>query len=90
MNVPHKLRTTPRKNTHKTVKPVALMRHLIELYTPEGGITLDPFFGSGSSGKSIAQLKDYRFIGIEKEKDYFDYAVGRCQYEFNKSKKIAA
>ncbi len=90
MNVPHKLRTTPRKNTHTTVKPVALMRYLIELYTPEGGITLDPFFGSGSSGKSIAQLKDYRFIGIEKEKDYFDYAVERCQYEFDKSNKIAA
>jgi site-specific DNA-methyltransferase (adenine-specific) len=90
MNVPHKLRTNPRKNTHTTVKPVVLMRHLIELYTPEGGITLDPFFGSGSSGKSIAQLKDYRFIGIEKEKDYFDYAVERCQYEFDKSKKIAA
>jgi site-specific DNA-methyltransferase (adenine-specific) len=90
MNVHHESRTTPRKNTHTTVKPVALMRHLIELYTPEGGITLDPFFGSGSSGKSIAQLKDYRFIGIEKEKDYFDYAVERCQYEFDKSKKIAA
>ncbi len=90
MNVPHKLRTTPRKNTHTTVKPVALMRYLIELYTPEGGITLDPFFGSGSSGKSIAQSKDYKFIGIEKEKDYFDYAVERCQYEFEKSKKIAA
>jgi DNA modification methylase len=90
MNVPHKLRTTPRKNTHTTVKPVALMRYLIELYTPEGGITLDPFFGSGSSGKSIAQSKDYKFIGIEKEKDYFDYAVERCQYEFDKRKKIAA
>lgn len=90
MNVHHESRTTPRKNTHTTVKPVALMRHLIELYTPEGGITLDPFFGSGSSGKSIAQLKDYKFIGIEKEKEYFNTAVERCQYEFDKSKKIAA
>ncbi len=90
MNVPHKLRTTPRKNTHKTVKPVALMRHLIELYTPEGGITLDPFFGSGSTGKSIAADQDYKFIGIEKEKEYFDIAVCRCQYEFDKIKKIAA
>lgn len=90
MNVPHKLRTTPRKNPHTTVKPVALMRHLIELYTPEGGITLDPFFGSGSTGKSIAEVQDYKFIGIEKEKKYFDSAVERCQYEFDKSKKTAA
>jgi site-specific DNA-methyltransferase (adenine-specific) len=90
MNVPHKLRTTPRKNTHKTVKPVVLMRYLIELVTPIGGITLDPFYGSGSSGKSIAQLKDYKFIGIEKQEDYFNTAVERCQYEFDKIKKIAA
>ena len=90
MNVPHKLRTTPRKNTHKTVKPIALMRYLIELFTPEGGVTLDPFFGSGSTGKSIAAGQDYKFIGIEKEKEYFDIAVDRCQYEFDKIKKIAA
>ena len=90
MNVPHKLRTTPRKNTHKTVKPIALMRYLIELFTPEGGVTLDPFFGSGSTGKSIAAGQDYKFIGIEKEKEYFDIAVDRCQYEFDKRKKIAA
>lgn len=90
MNVPHKLRTTPRKNTHKTVKPIALMRYLIELFTPEGGVTLDPFFGSGSTGKSIAAGQDYKFIGIEKEKEYFDIAVCRCQYEFDKIKKIAA
>jgi DNA modification methylase len=90
LNAAKKSIKTPRKNTHKTVKPIALMRHLIELYTPEGGITLDPFFGSGSSGKSIAQLKDYRFIGIEKEKEYFDIAVKRCQFEFDKSKKTAA
>ncbi len=90
MNVPHKLRTTPRKNTHKTVKPIALMRYLIELVTPIGGTTLDAFFGSGSTGKSIAAGQDYKFIGIEKEKEYFDIAVKRCQYEFDKSKKIAA
>jgi site-specific DNA-methyltransferase (adenine-specific) len=66
------------------------MRYLIELVTPIGGITLDPFYGSGSSGKSIAQLKDYKFIGIEKQEDYFNTAVDRCQYEFDKSKKTAA
>jgi len=79
-----------RKNTHTTVKPVALMRYLIELVTPVGGISLDPFHGSGSSGKSIAQLKDYKFIGIEKEEEYFNTSVGRCEFEFDKSKKTAA
>ena len=86
LNEPHK----SGKNIHTTVKPIALMRYLIELVTPIGGTTLDAFFGSGSTGKSIAAGQDYKFIGIEKEKEYFDIAVKRCQYEFDKSKKIAA
>jgi site-specific DNA-methyltransferase (adenine-specific) len=89
-NVPQKLRTTDRKNTHKTVKPVLLMQYLIRLVTPLGGITLDPYFGSGSTGKSIVAEGDYKFIGIEKEKEYFDIAVKRCQYEFDKCNKTAA
>jgi site-specific DNA-methyltransferase (adenine-specific) len=89
-NVPQKLRTTKRKNTHITVKPVSLMEYLISLVTPLGGITLDPYFGSGSSGKSIAAQGEYKFIGIEKEKMYFDFALERCQYEFDKSMKTAA
>ena len=68
-------------------------KYLIKLVTPIGGTTIDPFFGSGTSGKSVL-LKDnnnnYKFIGIEKEKEYFNIAVERCQYEYSKSLKQAA
>ena len=66
------------------------MQYLISLVTPIGGVTVDPFFGSGTSGKSVIIENDYKFIGIEKEKEYFDIAVERCKYEMNKSIKIAA
>ena len=69
------------------------MQYLIKLVTPIGGTTIDPFFGSGTSGKSVL-IKDnnnnYKFIGIEKEKEYFDIAVKRCQYEYEQSIKVAA
>jgi site-specific DNA-methyltransferase (adenine-specific) len=79
------------KNNHPTIKPIKLMQYLIRLVTPKGGITVDPYFGSGSSGKStIREDNDYKFIGIEKEKEYFNIAVERCQYEYSKSLKQAA
>jgi site-specific DNA-methyltransferase (adenine-specific) len=90
-NVPQKLSTTKGKNTHTTVKPVSLMQYLIRLVTPKNGTTIDPFFGSGTSGKSTIIIEgNYKFIGIEKEKEYFDIAVERCQYEYKKSLKVAA
>ena len=89
-NVPQKLRTTKGKNTHTTVKPVSLMQYLIRLVTPKNGTTIDPFFGSGTSGKSTIIEGNYKFIGIEKEKEYFDIAVARCQFEYEKSIKVAA
>jgi DNA modification methylase len=89
-NVPYKLRKTGRKNTHTTVKPIKLMQYLIRLVTPKGGITIDPYFGSGTSGKSTIREGNYKFIGIEKEKEYFDIAIGRCQYEHEQSHKVAA
>jgi DNA modification methylase len=90
-NVPQKLRKINRKNTHTTVKPIKLMQYLIRLVTPKGGVTIDPYFGSGTSGKGVlGEDNDYKFIGIEKEKEYFDIAVERCQYEFRKSFKQAA
>jgi len=89
-NVPHKLRKTGRKNTHTTVKPIKLMQYLIRLVTPKGGVTIDPYFGSGTSGKSTIREGNYKFIGIEKEKEYFDIAVERCQYEHEQSLKVAA
>ena len=63
-------------NNHPTVKPIALMEYLIKLVTPPEGIVLDPFIGSGTT--AIASLNTGRsFIGIEKEKKYFDIANER-------------
>jgi site-specific DNA-methyltransferase (adenine-specific) len=83
-------KTNPKKNFHPTVKPKALMQYLIRLVTPKNGTTIDPFFGSGTSGISTLMEGNYKFIGIEKEKEYFDISVERCQYEYNKSLKQAA
>lgn len=66
----------PRKNVHPTVKPTDLMRYLCRLVTPPGGTVLDPFMGSGSTGKA-AMREGFRFIGIEREVKYFDIACRR-------------
>lgn len=89
-NVPQKLTKTKRKNTHTTVKPLKLMQYLIRLVTPKNGTTVDPFFGSGTSGISALREENFKFIGIEKEKEYFDISVERCQYEYQQSLKVAA
>ena len=65
-----------RANHHNTVKPTALMRYLCRLVTPPGGIVLDPFAGSGSTGKG-AVLEGFRFIGIEREAEYVEIARAR-------------
>lgn len=65
-------------NTHPTVKPTDLMRYLCRLVTPPGGVVLDPFMGSGSTGKA-AVLEGFRFIGIEREAEYLEIARGRIQ-----------
>jgi DNA modification methylase len=65
-------------NTHPTVKPTDLMRYLCRLVTPPGGIVLDPFMGSGSTGKA-AMLDGFRFIGIERDPTYFESARRRLQ-----------
>jgi DNA modification methylase len=65
-------------NTHPTVKPTDLMRYLCRLVTPPGGIVLDPFMGSGSTGKA-AMLDGFRFIGIERDPTYFELARRRLQ-----------
>jgi len=66
----------PRSNHHPTVKPLALMRYLCRLVTPPNGIILDPFFGSGSTGKA-AKLEFFNYIGIEREKEYCEIAQKR-------------
>jgi site-specific DNA-methyltransferase (adenine-specific) len=64
------------KNTHPTLKPINLMTYLCRLVTPEGGIVLDPFMGSGSTGIS-ALLEGFRFVGMEMDEDYFKIAEAR-------------
>jgi len=66
----------PRSNHHPTVKPTDLMRYLCRLVTPPGGVVLDPFTGSGSTGRG-AILEGFRFIGIEREADYLAIARAR-------------
>jgi site-specific DNA-methyltransferase (adenine-specific) len=68
-----------RKNTHATVKPTALMRHLVRLITPPGGTCLDPFMGSGSTGKA-AILEGFHFVGIEREAEYIAIAEARIRH----------
>ena len=69
-------RVVARRNHHPTVKPTDLMRYLCRLVTPPGGTVLDPFMGSGSTGKACA-LEGFRFIGIERETEYCKIAEAR-------------
>lgn len=68
----------PRANHHPTVKPTELMRYLCRLVTPPDGVVLDPFTGSGSTGKA-AILEGFRFIGIEREAEYVEIARARVE-----------
>lgn len=69
-------RETQYRNIHPTVKPEGLMRWLVRLYTPPGGTVLDPFTGSGSTGKA-AVLEGLHFIGCELTDDYVPIARAR-------------
>lgn len=62
--------------SHPTIKPLALMRYLVKLVTPKDGKILDPFMGSGTTGKA-ALLENRMFVGIEKNKEYFDISEKR-------------
>ena len=72
------LRETKRKNTHPTVKPTELMQYLCRLVTPKGGVVLDPFMGSGSTGKAAIE-EGLSFVGIEMDEDYFEIACARIE-----------
>lgn len=67
---------TGSRNTHPTVKPVALMRELVRLITPPGGVVLDPFVGSGSTGMA-ARIEGFKFIGIDLSAEYLTIAYHR-------------
>jgi site-specific DNA-methyltransferase (adenine-specific) len=68
----------PRKraNSHPTVKPTDLMRHLVRLVTPTGGVVLDPFLGSGTTALA-AEMEGFQWIGIEREAEYVAIAEAR-------------
>jgi len=76
-----------RRNHHPTVKPTDLMRYLCRLVCPPGGVVLDPFMGSGSTGKG-ALLEDCKFIGIDLNADYCKIADKRLTYVV-KSKPVS-
>jgi site-specific DNA-methyltransferase (adenine-specific) len=78
VNKPQNIKTS-RKNIHPTVKPIDLMRYLVRLVTPTGGIVLDPFAGSGSTGCGCA-LEKAQFIGIERELQYVEIARARIAH----------
>jgi site-specific DNA-methyltransferase (adenine-specific) len=67
------------KNFHPTVKPTQLMRYLIKLVTPPGGTVLDPFTGSGSTGKA-ALLDGFDFVGVELTEEYLPIIEGRLRW----------
>jgi len=69
----------PIANHHPTVKPTDLMRYLCRLVTPPNGTVLDPFLGSGSTGKA-ATLEGFNFIGIEQSAEYAEIANARINY----------
>ncbi len=75
---PRNRSNTPRKNSHPTVKPTDLMRYLCRLVTPPGATVLDPFNGSGSTGKA-AVLEGFNYVGIELDADYIKISEARIK-----------
>jgi site-specific DNA-methyltransferase (adenine-specific) len=67
------------RNVHPTVKPIDLMRWLVRLVTPPGGLVIDPFAGSGTTGIACV-LEGLNFIGIEREPEYADIARARIEW----------
>jgi site-specific DNA-methyltransferase (adenine-specific) len=72
----------PQQNFHPTVKPLALMRYLIKLVTPPGGIVLDPFLGSGTTAVA-ATLEGFDWIGCEMTEDYWPIIEARVEWAQN-------
>lgn len=81
-------RTNGAKNNHPTVKPIALMSYLCRLITPPGGTVLDPWMGSGSTGRAAIE-EGFNFIGIDLNPDYVTIASARIAYSFKKSTEAA-
>lgn len=82
-----------RKNIHPTVKPTTLMQYLVRLVTPKNGTVLDPFNGSGSTGKAVMYENkerdvNYKYVGIELTEEYLPIAQARIEYAIKASKNI--
>ena len=77
----------PRANNHPTVKPTSLMSWLVTLVTPPDGIVLDPFNGSGSTGKA-AMINGFKYIGIDLSQDYIDISKRRIQYAHDNKENL--
>jgi site-specific DNA-methyltransferase (adenine-specific) len=75
----------PGQNHHPTVKPTDLMRYLCRLVTPPSGIVLDPFMGSGSTGKA-AMYEGFEFVGIELTDEYLPIAKARIEFAIEEMK----
>ena len=87
-NMPQNRSGNLRKNTHPTVKPTSLMQYLVRLVTPNNGIVLDPFNGSGSTGKAVMyenkeRNKNYKYIGIELTEEYLPISKARIEFVCN-------
>lgn len=87
-NVPFNRSSIPKKNIHPTVKPTELMQYLIRLVTPNNGTILDPFNGSGSTGKAVMyenkeRNKNYKYVGIELTEEYLPISKARIEYVCN-------
>jgi DNA modification methylase len=76
---PQQRNSSTARNNHPTVKPTDLMRYLCRLVTPPEGVVLDPFMGSGSTGKA-AVLEGFSFVGVEREERYMDIARARIAH----------
>jgi len=78
----------PQSNFHPTVKPIALMRWLVRMVTPPGGIVLDPFCGSGSTGVAAIQ-EGFDVIGIDLDPDYLEIAERRIAHAQQQGRQVA-
>ncbi|WPX30440.1 site-specific DNA-methyltransferase [Pseudomonas sp. AH2] len=76
-------------NVHPTVKPTDLMAYLLRLVTPPGGTALDPFMGSGSTGKA-AMLEGFNFIGCELSEEYAAIAKVRIEHTLKMVREASA
>jgi len=81
---PRNRSNTLKVNHHPTVKPTSLMQYLVKLITPPNGTVLDPFMGSGSTGKACA-YEGFNFIGIEQSAEYVEIARARIDFAMKES-----